>query len=79
MKAPSPTLVSLCVAFPLFNYQINGGTNYQSKQVNMADKIFQTVPEKCPRLPNQSGAPKHFGFFNFETLKRRRKKDIFAH
>ena len=46
MKEPSSTLISLCVAFPLFNYQINGGTSYETKQENLLDKIFQTVPDK---------------------------------
>ena len=50
MKEPSSTLVSLCVAFSLFNNQINGGTSYETKQANLADKIFPTVREKCPKL-----------------------------
>ena len=53
MKELSSTIVSLCVNFTPFNYQINGETSYETKQVNFAEKIFQTVREKYPGFANQ--------------------------
>ena len=66
MKEPLSTLVSLCVAFTFFNYQINGETSYENKQVNLAENstIFQTVREKYPGFPNQQVHIKNYFEFS---------------
>ena len=68
MKEPSSTLVSLCVAFSLFNYQINGGTSYETKQANLQIKFLQLWSLNYNDGDDNDNATKQFNRLNKQKI-----------